>query len=182
MSALTSQPGTSAGVRRLSLPAGDITLSALLAEPAHAGPSHAGSSDAGPRATVVALHGSGMSAGYFDGQAHPDLSLLALGARLGYTVLALDRPGYGESAARLPDGAPLANQAALVTAALRAFAAGHQTGAGLFVLAHSHGGKLALTVAADAPRRAGGGGRLARAVPRRRGQGHDGGPFHVRGT
>jgi pimeloyl-ACP methyl ester carboxylesterase len=113
-------------------------LSALLAEPPRAE----------PRATVIALHGAGMSAGYFDGQAHPDVSLLALGASLGYTVLALDRPGYGESAALRPDGALLADQATLVTEAMRAFAKDHRTGAGMFLLAHSYGGKLALTVAA----------------------------------
>jgi pimeloyl-ACP methyl ester carboxylesterase len=125
-------------VRRLTLAAGAVTLSALLAEPR---------ADE-PRATVVALHGGGMSAGYFDGQAHPDISLLALGADLGYTVLAVDRPGYGESAARLPDGVSLAAQATLLSAAIRAFRSSHRTGAGVFLLAHSYGGKLALTTAA----------------------------------
>ncbi len=62
--------------------------------------------DGAARATVVALHGGGMSAGYFDGQAHPDLSLLTLGARLGFTVLAVDRPGYGLSAGSCPAGRP----------------------------------------------------------------------------
>lgn len=128
----------SPGVRRLGLTAGDVTLSALLAEP----------DQAAPRATVVALHGGGMNAGYFDGQAHPDLSLLTLGARLGYTVLAVDRPGYGQSAPLRPAGVTLTGQATLLSEAIRSFTLTHRTGAGVFFLAHSYGGKLALTAAA----------------------------------
>ncbi|MDG4862674.1 alpha/beta fold hydrolase [Streptomyces sp. T-3] len=125
-------------VRPVVLDAAGLSLSGLLIEPEHLP----------PRATLVALHGGGMSAGYFDGQAHPCQSLLTLGARLGYTVLALDRPGYGASAAQLPDGAALEEQADAVHAALRSFAQRHPTGDGLFLLAHSYGGKLALTCAA----------------------------------
>ncbi|WP_432073722.1 alpha/beta hydrolase [Streptomyces wuyuanensis] len=131
-------PAPSPGVRRITLDAAGLTLSALLAEPEHGA----------PRATVVALHGGGMSAGYFDGRAHPGQSLLALGARLGYTVLALDRPGYGVSAGLLPDGRDLAEQADDLHAALDDFALRYDTGAGLLLLAHSYGGKLALTAAA----------------------------------
>lgn len=138
----TSAPGRlSPGVRRITLDAAGIPLSALLIEPADGRPA---------RATVVALHGGGMSAGYFDGQAHPDVSLLALGARLGCAVLALDRPGYGASAPYLPAGQPLLEQAATVRAALADARDRHVT-APLFLLAHSFGGKLALALAADAP-------------------------------
>ncbi|MFD1663091.1 alpha/beta hydrolase [Streptomyces caeni] len=128
----------SAGVRRLTLEAAGVTLSCLLAEPP----------DAEPRATVLAVHGGGMTAGYFDGQAHPDLSLLTLGARLGFTVLAVDRPGYGLSARQLPDGQTLAEQAVVLEAAMEGFAARYATGAGYVLLAHSYGGKLALMAAA----------------------------------
>jgi pimeloyl-ACP methyl ester carboxylesterase len=130
--------GLSPGVRRITLDADGLTLSALLCEPA----------DTPPRAVVVALHGGGMRAGYFDGQAHPRLSLLALGASLGYTVLALDRPGYGASAAQLPEGQSLTEQSMTLQAALKDFTARYASGAGLFLLAHSYGGKLALTAAA----------------------------------
>ncbi|WP_373921928.1 alpha/beta hydrolase [Streptomyces sp. T12] len=102
-----------------------------------------------PRAVIVALHGGGMNAGYFDGQAHPDVSLLALGARLGYTVLALDRPGYGTSAARLPAGQKLSRQATTVRAAIAAFTAAHAPGVGTLLLGHSFGAKVAFAVAAD---------------------------------
>ncbi|MFH8628177.1 alpha/beta hydrolase [Streptomyces vietnamensis] len=143
MSAAPSTPtparAVSRGVRRITLDAAGVPLSALLSEP----------EGTAPRATVVALHGGGMSAGYFDGQAHPEQSLLALGASLGYSVLALDRPGYGSSAARLPEGQTLGEQSAAVRAALADFTSRYATGAGTLLLAHSFGGKLALSIAAD---------------------------------
>ncbi|MFE9446317.1 alpha/beta fold hydrolase [Streptomyces sp. NPDC006602] len=101
------------------------------------------------RAVIVALHGGGMNAGYFDGQAHPDVSLLALGARLGYTVLALDRPGYGASVGRFPRGQRLTAQAATLRAAIAAFTARHAPGAGTLLLGHSFGAKVAFAAAAD---------------------------------
>ncbi|MFJ2116261.1 MULTISPECIES: alpha/beta hydrolase [unclassified Streptomyces] len=132
-------PPASRDVRRITLDAAGTTLSALLSEPV-GGPA---------RAVVVAIHGGGVNAGYFDGQAHAELSLLTLGASLGYSVLAIDRPGYGLSAGRLPDGLGLVGQAAALRAALDGFAATYATGEGLFLLAHSYGGKVALTTVAD---------------------------------
>ncbi|MFI0929960.1 alpha/beta hydrolase [Streptomyces sp. NPDC021012] len=132
--------GTDRGSGRpVTLGGGDTPLSGLLAEPV----------GQRPRATVVALHGGGMGAGYFDSPAHPDLSLLALGSRLGFTVLALDRPGYGRSADRFPHGRTLDEQAATVRSALAAFTADGDRGAGLLLLGHSYGGKLALRLAAE---------------------------------
>lgn len=126
-------------VRAVTLDAGGIPVSALLAEPR----------SQPPRAVVVAVHGGGMSAGYFDSRARPGLSLLALGAGLGYTVLAVDRPGYGVSAPHLPEGQCLPDQAGTLLAALADFAATRSVGAGFFLVAHSNGGKLALAAAAD---------------------------------
>ena len=116
-----------------------IPLTGLLAEP---GPS--------PRALVLALHGGGMTAEYFHGRAHPDLSLLRLGSGLGYSVLALDRPGYGGSTAVLPDGQALADQVTTVYDALDRFTVQHDIGSGIFVIGHSYGYKLALHLAAHA--------------------------------
>jgi pimeloyl-ACP methyl ester carboxylesterase len=128
---------TAPQVREITLSAEGIQLSALLAEPVEL-----------PRAVVVAIHGGGMRAGYFHGRAGPDPSLLELGASLGWTVLAIDRPGYGRSAEQLPKGQRLAQQALTLAAALDNFATEYRTGLGFGVVAHSFGGKLALELAA----------------------------------
>jgi pimeloyl-ACP methyl ester carboxylesterase len=126
-------------VREITVDADGVVLSGLIGEPPNTP----------PRAVVVAVHGGGMRAGYFHGRARPGLSLLEIGAALGYTVLALDRPGYGLSAGRLPAGQTLAEQSVTLHAALDAFARENPIGAGFFLLAHSFGGKVALTAAAD---------------------------------
>ena len=113
-------------------------LSGLLAEP-----------EGTPRALVVALHGGGMTAEYFHGRAHPDLSLLDLGAQLGFAVLAVDRPGYGATRSVLPQGQTLVDQAATLHDALDTFASQHDIGAGVFVVGHSYGLKVGLHLAAD---------------------------------
>ncbi|MEU7206335.1 alpha/beta fold hydrolase [Streptomyces sp. NPDC045470] len=130
-----------APVRQVVVQADGVRLSGLHCAPV-SGP---------PRAMVVALHGAGMRAGYFHGPAHPGLSLLTLGAELGFSVLALDRPGYGLSAAAFPDGLSLPEQSAVLRSALDAIRRRYTTGAGVFLLAHSFGGKLALTHAAEHP-------------------------------
>ncbi|MBU6536426.1 alpha/beta hydrolase [Streptomyces mayonensis] len=126
-------------VRRVTVDAGGMSLSGLLAEPEHGL----------ARAAVVALHGGGMHAGYFNTRTRPGLSLLELGPTLGFTVLALDRPGYGLSAAHAPQGRRVADQAVAVRTALRDLSARWATGAGTLLLAHSFGGKVALAAAAD---------------------------------
>ncbi|MGW6602333.1 alpha/beta hydrolase [Streptomyces sp. NPDC055036] len=138
LSATASSPALA--VRAVTLNAGDIPLSGLLAEP---------DGGAEPRSVIVAVHGRGMCADYFNGLTDPADSLLTLGARLGHTVLALDRPGYGTSAGPLPDGQPLGEQATTLHRALAGFARHHPTGAGFFVVAHSDGGKVALHMAAQ---------------------------------
>lgn len=130
---------TGGQVRHVQLAAEGISLSGLVGEPERIP----------PRATVVALHGAGMSASYFHGKAHPDLSLITLGVQLGFMVIAVDRPGYGASAATMPNGQPLGEQATTLAAMLSSFARNYQVGDGFFLLAHSYGGKLALTIAAQ---------------------------------
>ncbi|WP_051711615.1 alpha/beta hydrolase [Streptomyces sp. NRRL S-350] len=127
--------------RSLVLDAGGIPLSALVAEPEHTA----------PKAVILAIHGRGMRAAYFAGPAHPDTSLLTLAADLGYTVLAVDRPGHRASAHRLPHGQLIADQGATVHAALTDYARAHPVGAGVQLLAHSFGGKIALHLAAHWP-------------------------------
>ncbi|WP_326812805.1 alpha/beta hydrolase [Streptomyces scopuliridis] len=127
-------------VRAVTLDADGVPLSGLLAEP---------DGGAAPRSVIVAIHGRGMCADYFNGLTDPADSVLTLGARLGHTVLALDRPGYGASAGPLPDGQPLGEQATTLHRALADFARHHPTGSGFFVVAHSDGGKVALHMAAQ---------------------------------
>ncbi|MFC4374176.1 alpha/beta fold hydrolase [Nocardia halotolerans] len=132
----TAQIAHSEEVRPITLRAGAMKMSALLSRPI----------SGAPRATVVALHGTGMTAAYFDGQASPDVSLLASGARLGYAVLAVDRPGYGRFRSR-PQGRSLTAQARALRLALVDFAATQDIGAGVLLLGHSFGGMLALRAA-----------------------------------
>jgi pimeloyl-ACP methyl ester carboxylesterase len=102
-----------------------------------------------PRAVVVAFHGGASTAAYFDCPGHPRLSLLRTGAALGYTVVALDRPGYGSSAP-YPDAIERPEQRVnLVYGAVDAILGSNSRGAGLFLFAHSNGCELALRMAAD---------------------------------
>ncbi|QTR02826.1 hypothetical protein J7S33_28020 [Saccharothrix algeriensis] len=130
--------GTRPTTREVELDAGGVPVSALLAEPA----------DHPPRGVVLALHGTGMRAGYFAGVGDGADALTTLGPALGWTVLAVDRPGYGRSAEAFPAGLGLDGQAAVVRSAVADFAARHDTGGGIGVVAHSYGGKLALVLAA----------------------------------
>lgn len=122
-------------VKPIELHCQGICLSGLLAEaPA-------------PRALILALHGGGMDASYFHGRSHRDLSLLETGAALGYSVLALDRPGYGASADLAYPQGRLTNQAELLFAALDRFAEQYDGGAGTFIVSHSYGTKVAIAMA-----------------------------------
>jgi len=103
-----------------------------------------------PRAVVLALHGGATTSTYFDCPGHPRLSLLRTGAALGFTVLALDRPGYGASLDRAAQLTDPARRVDLAYAALDRLLAQRPQGAGVFVTAHSAGGELAVRMAADA--------------------------------
>lgn len=138
----TLEPDTSpsgAPVRPVELDVDGLTVSGLLAEPR----------ESPPRAVIAALHGGGMRAGYFHGQADPATSLLTLAAAAGVAVLALDRPGYGASAARIPEGMEQAEQAETIREALAEHARRYPVGDGFLLLGHSLGGKVALATAAE---------------------------------
>jgi pimeloyl-ACP methyl ester carboxylesterase len=104
---------------------------------------------ADPRAVIVAFHGGASTAAYFDCPGHPRLSMLRTGTALGYTVVALDRPGYGSSAP-YPDAIEHPEQrVALAYGAVDKILGSNPRGAGLFLFAHSNGCELALRMAAD---------------------------------
>ena len=117
--------------------AGGVPMSALLAETPQ------------PRAVLVALHGGGTTSAYFDCPGRPELSLLRTGAALGYTVIALDRPGYGSSAPYPEAIRDPRQRVELAYTAIGRVLHDRPRGAGLFVLAHSNGCELALRMAAD---------------------------------
>lgn len=102
-----------------------------------------------PKAVIVAIHGGGTTAVYFDCPGHPELSLLRLGSELGYTVIALDRPGHGSSAP-YPEAVQTPEQRVdLAYGAIERILGERSRGAGLFVLGHSGGCELATRMAAD---------------------------------
>lgn len=114
-----------------------VPMSGLIAEAAE------------PRAVVVAFHGGSSTAAYFDCPGHPPLSLLRLGAQHGYTMVALDRPGYGSSAP-YPNAMELPEQrVALAYGAIDKILGLNSRGAGLFLVGHSAGCELVVRMAAD---------------------------------
>lgn len=102
-----------------------------------------------PSAVVVAFHGGASTAAYFDCPGHPSLSLLRAGPPRGFTVVALDRPGYGSSAP-YPDAMHDPDQrVALAFGALDRVLGEKPRGAGVFLLGHSAGCELAVRMAAS---------------------------------
>ncbi|WP_326545952.1 alpha/beta hydrolase [Mycolicibacterium sp. ND9-15] len=100
-----------------------------------------------PAAVIVALHGGASTAAYFDCPGHPELSLLRTGTAAGFTVVALDRPGYGSSAP-YPDAMHQPGRRVAFAFGAVAKALGQKPrGAGLFLLGHSAGCELAVRMA-----------------------------------
>lgn len=126
----------SAAVRPRMVSADGVPMSALVAEVPD------------PHAVVVALHGGGTTSIYFDCPGQPTLSLLRTGAALGYTVIALDRPGYGSSALYPEAMTEPEQRVRLAYLAVDRILGERARGAGLFVLGHSNGCELAVRMAA----------------------------------
>lgn len=121
------------------VPVDGVPMSGLLAQPG----------DRQPRAVIVALHGGATTSAYFDCPGHPELSLLRSGPPLGFTVLALDRPGFGASAPFTEEFDSTPQRVSATYRAIEAMLGSRGRGAGLFVLAHSNGSELALRMAAS---------------------------------
>lgn len=114
---------------------GGIPMSALVRQVAQ------------PRAVIVALHGGAASARYFH-HPGPRLSLLDTAAALGFTVLAIDRPGYGRSAPYESTMDSPDFRVGLAYATVDALLGDAPRGAGLFLFAHSAGSELTIRMAA----------------------------------
>jgi pimeloyl-ACP methyl ester carboxylesterase len=67
-----------------------------------------------PLATILALHGGGYSAAYWDHPLDRTASLLKLGPSVGYRVVAIDRPGYGASRGLTGDDVRISRQAEVI--------------------------------------------------------------------
>ncbi|ORV53306.1 thioesterase [Mycobacterium europaeum] len=114
-----------------------VPMSALIAESPE------------PTAVIVAIHGGGTTAIYFDCPGHPSLSMLRTGAAAGFTVVALDRPGYGSSAP-YPEAMALPEQRVnLAYGAVDRILGDRARGAGLFLMGHSGGCELVMRMGAD---------------------------------
>lgn len=100
-----------------------------------------------PRAVIVALHGGASKSVYWDCPNQPRLSLMRTGAALGFTVIALDRPGYGSSARHADDVAPAGRRVHLAYSAVDRLLSSRSRGAGLFLVGHSIGCELVLRMA-----------------------------------
>ncbi|MBW0016113.1 MAG: alpha/beta hydrolase [Mycobacterium sp.] len=117
-----------------------VPMSALFAEAQQSGE---------PKAVIVAIHGGGTTAVYFDCPGHPSLSLLRAGAAAEFTVVALDRPGYGTSAP-YPDAMVRPEQRIeLAYRAVDRILGERPRGVGFFLMSHSGGCELALRMATD---------------------------------
>ena len=95
---------------------------------------------------VIALHGGTYTSAYFD---LPGYSLLDRAAALGIPILAVDRPGYGSSAALEGEDASIQEQAKFLTKALHE-AWQRYTGStkGIVLIGHSIGAAIATAIAA----------------------------------
>jgi pimeloyl-ACP methyl ester carboxylesterase len=102
-----------------------------------------------PRALLVAIHGGTYTSKYFD---TPSSSLLDFCASLGYSILALDRPGYGAATSVPVDQLSFDGQVPVLRRALEVIWQDYgQQSAGMFVIGHSIGGMISLLLAAERP-------------------------------
>jgi pimeloyl-ACP methyl ester carboxylesterase len=108
---------------------------------------HAPAEGGAPRALIFAIHGGSYSSHYFGFRSLAGGTLFDLAPRLGYAVVAIDRPGYGAAAERpLSFDAQATLLAATIREAASRFGAG---GAGVFLVGHSIGAMLAMLIAAQ---------------------------------
>lgn len=96
-----------------------------------------------PQAVLLALHGGGYSAGYWD---MSGASLLEAAAEKGFRAIAIDRPGYG---AAIEDIRTIPEQADVILELADTLSA-ECGGVPVFLTGHSMGGILALHTAARA--------------------------------
>ncbi|MEU1511446.1 alpha/beta fold hydrolase [Streptomyces sp. NPDC005811] len=130
-------PELTTAVRREVVDVRGVPASALVAEAPR------------PQAVIVALHGGATTSAYFDHPGHPRLSLLRTAVAAGFTVIALDRPGYGSSAGHEDRMRTPEQRTDFAFAAVEALREGRENGVGVFLWAHSAGCELTVRMASD---------------------------------
>lgn len=99
---------------------------------------------------LVALHGGTYSSAYFEVAGGPLGSFLEVAGRNGFSVLTIDRPGYGESTLLPEEENTFARQAAILDEAIGQATAIWPT-SGVVLVGHSIGGMIGLEIAARHP-------------------------------
>ena len=98
---------------------------------------------------IVAIPGGSYTSAYFD---VPDYSLMQRSAALQIPIMALDRPGYGESTPFPPPRATIISNAERLDDAIgRIWESLEIRPAGVVLIGHSIGGAIALSIAARRP-------------------------------
>ena len=125
-----------------SITANDILFSGLYncVKPASIGPGFP---------LIICVHGGSYTSEYFD---IPGYSLLARAAQMGLPTIAIDRPGYGQSTAFEPSTASIKANANRLESGIGEIWHQYNYGAnGIFVIGHSIGAAVVLSMAADNP-------------------------------
>lgn len=96
---------------------------------------------------MIAVHGGTYTSAYFD---LPGRSLLDAAEANGLPIVAIDRPGYGDSPMLPADQMDITGQAAFLTGALETIWHSHGDGCpGIVLIGHSIGAAIAATIASS---------------------------------
>lgn len=121
---------------------GNLTISGLAQRVSDS----AGTED---RPLIIALHGGTYSSAYFD---VPGYSLMTRARALDLPIIALDRPGYGDTTPLAPHDATVAKNAEVLDGLIgniwERYGRGHR---GVFLIGHSIGGAITVSIAARQP-------------------------------
>ena len=102
-----------------------------------------------PPPLIVAIHGGTYNSGYFDVAGY---SLIQRAAGLGIPILALDRPGYGQSTALSPSEATIIRNAERLNYVIGEIWRKFETQApGIVLIGHSIGAAIAIAMASHQP-------------------------------